>query len=609
MGRSGAQPPGVSQTCAEKPPLPRARCSTQHSTLDSVLAQRLGYRRDVDRDASAPLRLRWGHGLGASAVGFGAVWFFLGAGITAAIVSDLRTLGLGAVPLLAFASILLVPGALLAFGTGGVLIDRARGTGVRSWGLAFVPIIRSRFDLGPSPRADVAEERTRTVVSYRVRLHTAAETVDLAQFPTWLEAEELRLRIATYLGGETSDVGPDELDLAPVPCPSCGSPVSLAAQALRDPTSEVCAHCGHRVTLPAEMAATLAARREAERASDRAEALFRAIAAPPSALERVLARAPSVLLLGLLPFTLIAWSFVFVGYVRDGAAKLAPRLGFDFVDVWGSLPVAFGLSLVAVGIFVAPVLRVRHARALAEVRVTVAAMLVAQPPRHPGGPATCRVCGAPLSVPRGALGARCRHCGEESLVRAPIAWIAAVESHVATARRGIEDAEAKLAEARAAARKKAVVPVVVALVVLAVATLTAEVTLDPGASWSARVAQPKNAEGAPAFCPDLVLGKRTQLSYPVPPYKADTCYYRVPLHRGDVVRVGLEGGGDDVKLAFRHGELPTWNVPFEPVPSGAGGAGSVATFTAPFDGWFRLTLAVPRKAVRTLGVTWDVKGP
>lgn len=561
--------------------------------------------RDVDRDASAPLRLRWGHGLGGGAVGFGALCFFFGAGLTAAIVSDLGTLGFGALPLLAFAAILLVPGALLAFGTGGVVIDRARRTGVRSWGLAFLPIFHSRYDLGPSPQVGVAEERTRTIVSYRVRLHTAAETVDLAQFPTWIEAEELRLAVAAYLGGETTDVGPDELDLAPVPCPSCGSPVSFAAQALRNQTSEVCAHCGHRVTLPAEMAATHAARRDAERASDRAEALFRAIAAPPSALERVLARAPSVLLLGLLPFTLIGWSFVLVGYVRDGAAKLAPRLGFDVVDVWGSLPVAFGLSLVAVGIFVAPVLRVRHARALAEVRVAVAAMLVAQPPKHPGGPATCRVCGGPLSVPRGALGARCRHCGEESLVRAPIAWIAAVASHVETERRGIQDAEAKLADAKAAARKKAIVPIVVALVVLAIATLTAEVTLDPGASWSTRVSQPKNAEGAPAYCPDLVLGKRTELEYPVPPYKADTCYYRVPLRRGDVVRVRLDRAGDDVKLAFRHGVLPEWTAPFEPAPD----SGSVATFAAPFDGWFRLTLAVPRKAVRTLRVTWDVKGP
>lgn len=108
-----------------------------------------------------------------------------------------------------------------------------------------MPILRKRFDLGRSPQVEVATEQTGrmgTIVSCRVRLRSEpetldpatfpmlieTETIDLAQSPTWLEAEELRLRIATYVGGEASVVGPDEPDLAPVPCPSSSRSTSSA---------------------------------------------------------------------------------------------------------------------------------------------------------------------------------------------------------------------------------------------------------------------------------------------------------------------------------------------------------------------------------------------
>lgn len=42
--------------------------------------------------------------------------------------------------------------------------------------------------------------------------------------------------------------------------------------------------------------------------------------------------------------------------------------------------------------------------------------LAARPPEHPGGPALCRSCGAPLIVPPGALHARCTYCRTDSLV-------------------------------------------------------------------------------------------------------------------------------------------------------------------------------------------------
>jgi hypothetical protein len=48
--------------------------------------------------------------------------------------------------------------------------------------------------------------------------------------------------------------------------------------------------------------------------------------------------------------------------------------------------------------------------------------LIARPPKSPGGPAGCRLCGAPLDVARGALVVRCVHCGADSavVVRTPL---------------------------------------------------------------------------------------------------------------------------------------------------------------------------------------------
>jgi LSD1 subclass zinc finger protein len=73
---------------------------------------------------------------------------------------------------------------------------------------------------------------------------------------------------------------------------------------------------------------------------------------------------------------------------------------------------------------VRPVLLVANARRVARVRQMLQAALAARPPERPGGPATCRSCGAPLDVPEGALGVRCVYCREHNLVAIPESWIA-----------------------------------------------------------------------------------------------------------------------------------------------------------------------------------------
>ncbi len=94
-----------------------------------------------------------------------------------------------------------------------------------------------------------------------------------------------------------------------------------------------------------------------------------------------------------------------------------------------------------------------YGRRRARSRQRLQAALAAKPPERKGGPATCRSCGAPLTVESGALGVRCIYCGSDNLVALPPSWIANVGADAAAIGAEIEPARAELDRERARLRR------------------------------------------------------------------------------------------------------------------------------------------------------------
>lgn len=547
----------------------------------------------------APLRLRWGNGLGIVGPAIGAPFLLIGGALFVSSVRDVSARGWSAVPLLGWPIMLgfLGAGALLAVGTGGVTIDGDRRN-VISWvGLLFVPIVRERTAL---------DERARAAVSPHVRPNGSTRgfslgivlgdgrEIALSTFEARLEAEGLRLRIAAHLGvaGERGFATPEVTSL---PCPSCGAPVAPG-----DADRATCAHCGASVELPGAVRSlretTLA--EAAERA--RVEAIVAAIGERPGVLEGVLAQAPALLLVPLLPATLFFYGLVLGSLVADVTTAAAPFLGADLLDTGFALPIAFALAAIPAAVSLRSALHVREARALEEVRLRAGAMLLARPPEHEGGASACRGCGAPLEVPRAAPHVRCAFCGTHNLVDPPLALRVAMRDFARIEQGDLGDAERELAKARQAARATRRGPIAVATIFVMVATFLLWMMMQPPEHFAARAGTSPYAEAFPSTCPDLRYAKRTPVPFPNA-YKWSTCQHRVPLRKGQVATLRVEGNDAPLTVRFRH--RSQWLVPTWEERDGA----RVARLTTPFDAWYSMEMEVEKGRSAQYFVTWRVE--
>ena len=205
--------------------------------------------------------------------------------------------------------------------------------------------------------------------------------------------------------------------LSTLTCPRCGAGVPVA-----DEACTACAYCREAVPVPDEYReALLLVRREVE-----ADALTRA------AFEK-LGRAPSwpLRLIDVLTtggYTIFATVFfLVVGVVHVADWLLDHCLPWLHVNAWDWFTPA-ELELLVWGFSCALLLALLALGAFGRRRVTelrgLHRALAARPPSRAGGPAECRHCGAPLSVPNDALGVRCAYCRSDNLVSIPSAWLA-----------------------------------------------------------------------------------------------------------------------------------------------------------------------------------------
>lgn len=204
-------------------------------------------------------------------------------------------------------------------------------------------------------------------------------------------------------------------------CPSCRAPVAIAAAA-----TTRCAHCGSEVTIPDAHRQALELVEQQVKADALTQRAFRILGRPPM----LPLRAFSFITAGVTVFLCCFYIRFINGIEAWVAAVVETHHHLNFYDWytprqvwmlrWGLLGVVcfIGVILGALG------------RRRAVTRAALKAALHARPPSKPGGPALCRECGAPLTVPADAWGVRCAYCSADNLTAIPQEWLSAARQKV-----------------------------------------------------------------------------------------------------------------------------------------------------------------------------------
>lgn len=199
--------------------------------------------------------------------------------------------------------------------------------------------------------------------------------------------------------------------LAVLRCSACGVPLVL-----REGDAATCSQCGRQSEIPAEHRALRDATRWDDAARDAAERALHGFDAPPGLLLRALAFAARV------PFWVIFMAlgaplfFMALGLVWPLAQRIAGALGWPTGDQVSSALVVALMGLVFWALAIVPSFLVTYGGRRVSARALLMAALAAKRPEHPGGPSSCRSCGAPLELRPGAHVARCTYCRTESVL-------------------------------------------------------------------------------------------------------------------------------------------------------------------------------------------------
>jgi uncharacterized Zn finger protein (UPF0148 family) len=233
----------------------------------------------------------------------------------------------------------------------------------------------------------------------------------------------------------------------PLACPKCGASVALI-----DGDVITCEHCGAEVHVPAKHVALRDAARRAAEADTEGRALYAHLAKRPSWPLRVLAGwfSPIALAVGVFPAMFIAGLGVELP-VLTVASSLRPTNYFDTVPE--STQVRTGIGIGFVLAYAGTILGV-FGQQRAVSRQELQAALAAKPPALAGGRFGCRVCGAPLVVADGAIGAKCMYCGADNLVEVPKPWVKKIDAQAVAVTRAMHSARDASDAERARVRKK-----------------------------------------------------------------------------------------------------------------------------------------------------------
>ncbi len=386
--------------------------------------------------------------------------------------------------------------------------------------------------------------------------------------------------------------------LSVLTCRGCDAPIALARDA-----RVRCPFCGAEVEIPETYRAALDVTEREVAADALTHQAFATLGTPPSALLRALAAitggAGRVVLTTILTFVLVVHAFNWA--IAHGSAWLHVNL-YDFLSHAEQELVVFGGSFVALGaIFALAVFGRRRALDLGGLQRALAA----HPPAREGGPARCRDCGAPLTVPRDALGVRCAYCQCDNLVALPDGWLARAKGEV---RRVAHEAKSLLGRHRFETRRLrlrlALRLGVLALLAALVLTSTVRRIFAGGGAFDLRaalaatprllfdaqahaVSLPPPGPAAPDVLIDQCAGKH--------PVAHDQAGWFVAMRKGETLTLAPEATGtarwfehnQDTGWTQALGRAEGWGTERAAAPVATG---KPARFTAAVTSWHRVTL-------------------
>jgi DNA-directed RNA polymerase subunit RPC12/RpoP len=409
----------------------------------------------------------------------------------------------------------------------------------------------------------------------------------------------------------------DATSLTILTCPKCGAGVPVA----NEPRT-ACAYCREPVEVPDSYREALLVAQGEVQADELTRKAFATLGKPPSWPLRVI----DVLTTGgysiiTVVFLSVAGMVNLANWSLDHCASWLHVNAWDWFSppelnllVWGPGFAAL-LALFALGAF--------GRRKVSELRGLHQA-LAARPPARPGGPAQCRLCGAPLSVPSDAFGVRCTYCRSDNLVSIPASWLARERGALGSVRREAKNAlHAYRAETRRLYLRLALrLGVISSIAALTLTSTVREVFAQHGGNFDLRAALRAPRELFDIQPGAVLLGTPDP---PVPTIPVDQCrsqWQLAPdtdlhclgndcsagwfsaLRAGEVLEVTLSAAAHASFVAHykdrgwtaSYGRSALWG---REIATAVSGPGQPVTFRAPNTSWYRLDFSLQ-------GVTEDV---
>jgi hypothetical protein len=210
--------------------------------------------------------------------------------------------------------------------------------------------------------------------------------------------------------------------LAPIICEDCGASVPLPQTA-----ESSCPYCSAKIKAPEEYLKWRKSHQDALKKEERLLDIHKELGQNPSMLERAIVSVTGcaggcVGCCLLLFIALFLWLYVIAGimYLLGALSNLFPDLVVGegvihyLVNAVIMFPAAFIVSFLGISLAVL--------KRKVNVKMALQGALVAGEPSHPGGPATCRSCGASLAVEPGKLCVPCYYCSTQNLVSLDSDW-------------------------------------------------------------------------------------------------------------------------------------------------------------------------------------------
>lgn len=246
--------------------------------------------------------------------------------------------------------------------------------------------------------------------------------------------------------------------LKPLLCGNCNGMVPLVkARATK------CPYCSHPVDIPDEYQQAMTTRRVLDHRQQRMDELFRQLGRRPGRFQTLLAQASESLV-----FVLVTALLIATGAARIVHSLLMAPLVRAARSLWREnlldlLSIEQEMFLQLLPYFMAymiPLLLLHRLRRRVLTLGQFRFSLKAGSPKIPGGPETCRQCGAPLHVPENAVGVTCPYCSTDNLVGIPADIMAIDRAQTRLVGKDLETALARYEETSHVGRQTAITMVV-----------------------------------------------------------------------------------------------------------------------------------------------------